>query len=80
MPHKTDTDIERTTRETGEGLPHENGKPMTQKQTPNHSLQTAVDQARKLTESAPAQTGTPTWMAQAHHVGDLSVLALALRS
>lgn len=53
---------------------------MTHTQTPNHSLQTAVDHARKLAESGPAQTGTPAWVAQAHHVGDLSVLALALRS
>jgi hypothetical protein len=52
---------------------------MTPKQTTNPSLQTAVDHARKLTESGPVPTGSPAWMAQAQHVGDLSVLALALR-
>jgi hypothetical protein len=51
---------------------------MTHTQTPNQSLQTAVDHARRLAESGPAPM-TPTWLAQAQHVGDLSVLALALR-
>jgi hypothetical protein len=52
---------------------------MTHTQNPHPSLQTAVDHARKLTEPGQAQTATPAWVAQAHHVGDLSVLALALR-
>jgi hypothetical protein len=52
---------------------------MTHTQTPKHSLQTTVEHARKLAESGPAQSATPAWMAQAQHVGDLSVLALALR-
>jgi hypothetical protein len=52
---------------------------MTHTQTPNHSLQTAVDHARRLAESGPTQTTSPAWLAQAQHVGDLSVLALALR-
>jgi hypothetical protein len=52
---------------------------MTHAQTPNPSLQTVVDHARKLTEPGQAKVATPSWVAQAHHVGDLSVLALALR-
>jgi len=43
-------------------------------------LQSAIDHARQLTEPGQAQTTTPAWVAQAHHVGDLSVLALALRA
>ena len=53
---------------------------MTPTQNPRPSLQTTVDQARKLTEPGHPQAATPAWFAQAHHVGDLSVLALALRS
>jgi hypothetical protein len=53
---------------------------MTHRQNPHPSLQTAVDHARRLTESGQAQSGTPLWVAQAHHVGDLSILALALRA
>ena len=52
---------------------------MTPKQTPNSSLQAAVDHARRLTESGPTPSASPAWIAQAQHVGDLSVLALALR-
>ena len=52
---------------------------MTHTKTPNPSLQAAVDHARRLTESGTTPTASPTWMAQAQHVGDLSVLALALR-
>lgn len=48
-------------------------------QIPNPSLQAAVDHARKLTESGSTPTVSPAWIAQAQHVGDLSVLALALR-
>ena len=48
-------------------------------QNTNQSLQAALDHARRL--SVPGQTPAVTahWAAQAHHVGDLSVLALALR-
>lgn len=48
-------------------------------QNTNQPLQAALDQARKL--SVPGQTpaATALWAARAHHVGDLSVLALALR-
>ena len=52
---------------------------MTHTYTPTHSLQTAVDQARKLAEAGGSQPITPIWLAQAQHFGDLSVLALALR-
>jgi phosphohistidine phosphatase SixA len=52
---------------------------MTHPQNPHPSLQSTVDHARRLTEPGHAQAGTPAWVAQAHHVGDLSVLALALR-
>jgi hypothetical protein len=52
---------------------------MTHPQNPHASLQSAVDHARRLTEPGGPQTGTPAWVAQAHHVGDLSILALALR-
>jgi hypothetical protein len=52
---------------------------MTHPQTPNPSLQAAFDHARRLTESGTRPTGSAAWIAQAHHVGDLSVLALALR-
>ena len=53
---------------------------MTQNQTPNQSLEAAIDHARTLAGGSPTQATTPQWVAQAHHVGDLSVLALALRS
>jgi hypothetical protein len=54
---------------------------MTQNQNPNQPLQTALDQARALTGTAQTQALTnPNWVAQARHVGDLSILALALRS
>jgi hypothetical protein len=52
---------------------------MTHTQTPTQSLQTAVDQARKLAESGSSQPTTASWLAQAQHFGDMSVLALALR-
>ncbi|MGZ4169600.1 MAG: hypothetical protein ACXVR1_15190 [Solirubrobacteraceae bacterium] len=53
---------------------------MTHQKTPTPALQTAVDHARKLTETGQSQPTTAAWNAQAHHVGDLSVLALALRA
>jgi hypothetical protein len=52
---------------------------MTHTYTPTHSLQTVVEQARKLAESGASRPTTPAWTAQAQHFGDLSVLALALR-
>jgi hypothetical protein len=53
---------------------------MTQNQTPNQTLEAAIDHARILAGGSPTQTMTPQWVAQALHVGDLSILALALRS
>jgi hypothetical protein len=48
-------------------------------QNSSQSLQTTIDHARRLTAGGQTTTVTPSWAAQAHHVGDLSVLALALR-
>jgi hypothetical protein len=43
-------------------------------------LERALEHARRLSEPRPSDaTLTPEWYAQASHVGDLSVLALALR-
>jgi hypothetical protein len=53
---------------------------MSQTQNPNQSLQAALDHARTLTGPGQASVTTPSWVAQAHHVGDLSILALALRA
>jgi hypothetical protein len=53
---------------------------MTQNPNPNLPLQTALDHAHTLAGSRQTQTTNPHWVAQAGHVGDLSVLALALRS
>jgi hypothetical protein len=53
---------------------------MTQNPNPNQPLQTALDHAHTLAGSRQTQNTTPHWVAQAGHVGDLSVLALALRS
>jgi hypothetical protein len=53
---------------------------MTQNQSPNKSLEATIDHARTLAGGSPTQITTPQWVAQAQHVGDLSVLALALRS
>lgn len=52
---------------------------MTQIQNPRPSHKSTVDHARRLTEAGQSKATTPAWVAQAHHVGDLSVLALALR-
>lgn len=43
-------------------------------------LQTTIDHARRLTAAGQTTPVAANWAAQAHHVGDLSVLALALRS
>jgi len=79
MPHEAHTETEET-REIREGHPNENGTPMTYTQNNTQSLQSAVNHARRLTEHGRTQHTTAAWMAQAHHVGDLSVLALALRA
>jgi hypothetical protein len=39
----------------------------------------ALDQAQRLSDSRPAEGARAGWLAHAAHVGDLSVLALALR-
>jgi hypothetical protein len=44
-------------------------------------LRRALEHAHRLSEPCPADVArTPDWYAQASHVGDISVLALALRS
>jgi hypothetical protein len=44
-------------------------------------LRRALEHANRLCEPRPADADlTPDWYAQASHVGDISVLALALRS
>jgi hypothetical protein len=47
--------------------------------TKSHQITTALDHARRLSESRPDGAHRDSWSAQAAHVGDLSVLALALR-
>lgn len=44
---------------------------------PNH-VTIALDHARRLSECRPDSAHQASWSAQAAHVGDLSVLALAL--
>jgi hypothetical protein len=51
-------------------------KPKTSNET---HLRAALDHAHRLSESRDAQTYTPAWSVQAHHVGDMAVLALAMR-
>jgi hypothetical protein len=41
-------------------------------------LDRALDHAHRLTEPRPQPGVTPAWSGQAAHVGDLTVLALAL--
>ncbi len=57
---------------------------MTHPRTDNHQsrrpLHDALEDARRLSEPGIRQTFTPDWSAKAAHVGDLSVLLLALRS
>jgi hypothetical protein len=48
--------------------------------TKSHQITTALDHARRLSESRPDAAQQDSWSAQAAHVGDLSVLALALRN
>lgn len=43
-------------------------------------LRDALEDARHLSGPGLGQTVTPQWLAKAAHVGDLSVLLLALRS
>jgi hypothetical protein len=56
---------------------------MSQSQNPNTShethLRAALSHAQRLSESREKQTFTPEWSVQAHHVGDMTVLALAMR-
>ena len=56
---------------------------MTHIQNETHAgrhLKDALAHARRLSEPGVAQPVTPSWSAQAAHVGDMSVLLLALRS
>jgi hypothetical protein len=53
---------------------------MTHTKNDNSHLQNALEQASKLSAPTPAQGVTAAWTAHATHVGDLSVLALALRA
>jgi predicted alpha/beta hydrolase family esterase len=56
---------------------------MTHPQNQTHSgrhLQDALDHATRLSQPGPSRPVTPSWSAQADHVGDMSVLLLALRS
>ena len=52
-------------------------------QNPNHSAaahsRQAVDRAKALVASAPRGEHSLRWSSEAAHVGDLAVLALALR-
>jgi len=55
---------------------------MTHPHTETHSsrhLQTALDHASRLSAPGTPRPLTPSWSAQAAHVGDMSVLLLALR-
>lgn len=45
----------------------------------NQPFENAIDHARRLTAPGQVPSVTAAWAAQAQHVGDLSVLALALR-
>jgi hypothetical protein len=47
---------------------------------PGRHLQIALEHASRLSDSRSGPSFTPGWSAQAAHVGDLSVLVLALRS
>jgi hypothetical protein len=55
---------------------------MSQCQNPKNShethLRAALDHAQRLAEPRAEKAFTPAWSAQAHHVGDMTVLALAL--
>lgn len=42
-------------------------------------LRTALDHAHELSQPRPAPGYTAAWSARAAHVGDLTVLALAMR-
>jgi hypothetical protein len=64
---------------------HENGRDMNDPQRdtqPGDShLRRALEQAHQLSEPRPTNARhTPDWYAKAAHVGDISVLALALRN
>jgi hypothetical protein len=56
---------------------------MTHPQNNTHTgrhLQTAIEHAGRLAGPGVTQPVTPAWSAQAAHVGDMSVLLLALRT
>jgi hypothetical protein len=42
-------------------------------------LRAALDHAQRLSEPRDEKAFTPAWSALAHHVGDMTVLALAMR-
>jgi hypothetical protein len=46
---------------------------------PARHLQTALEHASRLSDPRSGKSFTPGWSAEAAHVGDLSVLVLALR-
>jgi hypothetical protein len=55
---------------------------MTPPHTDSHAtpLRTALEHAERLTATRPdATVYTPAWSAQAAHVGDLTILMLAMR-
>jgi hypothetical protein len=54
---------------------------MTPPRTDSHatSLRHALEHAQRLTDRPKAPSTSPAWSAQAAHVGDLTVLALAMR-
>jgi hypothetical protein len=64
---------------------HENGldmnDPQRDTQPGDSHLRRALEHAHKLSEQRPTNAAvTPDWYAKAAHVGDISVLALALRN
>jgi hypothetical protein len=42
-------------------------------------LKQTLEHAQQLVDSRPGPSHSPGWFAQAHHVGDMTVLALALQ-
>jgi hypothetical protein len=83
MPHKVDnTDRERSAERVhteDQGLEPMMTNPQNETHYGRH-LQSALDHARRLSEPGAAHPDTSSWSVQAAHVGDMSVLLLALRS
>jgi hypothetical protein len=52
---------------------------MTHKPNNNQHLKSALEHADRLAQLDASRPVSPSWSAQAAHVGDLSVLLLALR-